>query len=95
MKESKETQQEKNQYILELYNKEQKDFESHWIWKELGTTPKEFFEKVDEYVKSSGIEPKVWEEKLKEAKKNIETQINEQNKKYKKVDFNNFSGIKI
>lgn len=86
---------DKLELLLERYENEQREFENHWLWQELGTTPKQFFAKVNEYVEKSGIDKKVWEQKLSEAKQTIETRIKEQRGQYKKVNFTNIKGLKV
>lgn len=81
--------------ILQRYEEEQKEFENHWLWKKLGTTPQVFFAKVNEYVEKSGIDKNIWEHKLAEAKKTLQTRMNEKNGQYQRVNFKNIKGLKV
>ena len=81
--------------VLKQYQKEQKEFENHWLWKELGTTPKDFFAKINEYVAKSGIDKKVWEQKLAEAKVAVETKLREKQGSYKSVNLGALRGIRV
>lgn len=48
--------------------KSNKEFENHWLWRELQTTPKEFFAKLHDMLRDSGVSQKIWQEKLHIAK---------------------------
>ena len=85
---------EKIKETLDAYDKEQQEFENHWLWQELQTTPQEFFKSVREYVKQSGIDEHMWQQKLAEAKQALETQVAEQEKNYKRVKLVS-SGLKL
>lgn len=89
-----ETQKDKVQEALDLYEREQREFENHWLWKELNTTPKEFFGRVHEVVKSSGIAEDVWKQKLSEARLALETRLKEKKGQYQKFNLNSFKGLK-
>jgi len=80
---------------LKKYKTEQKKFENHWLWRELNMSPKEFFEKVKEYVDKSGIDKRIWDQKLKEAKKALQVRMNEKQGEYKKVDFKKYQGSPV
>lgn len=86
---------EKVVQILKDYHSQQKDFENHPLWKELGVSPQQFFKKVDDYIKSSGIDQRVWQQKLKEAKRVIDTRAKEQVGDYQKIQFNQKRGIRL
>lgn len=81
--------------ILKDYHNQQKDFENHPLWRELGVSPKEFFRQVDEYVQKSGIDQRIWKQKLAEAKRVIETRAKEQAGEYKAVNLNQQRGIRL
>ena len=85
---------QKIEETLKNYEQEQKEFENHWLWQKLKTTPEEFFKRVNENVKKSGIDNKVWQEKLSEAKRVLETRIAEKNKTYQSVDYKNYNFMK-
>lgn len=85
---------EKIEALLKRYEVEQREFENHPLWQELGTTPKEFFNKVNEVVKKSGISQELWQQKLTEAKQALNTRIKEKRGDYEKFNFNNFKGLR-
>ncbi len=95
MRQKNTHQDERINHLLKEYKKEQEAFENHWLWKELKTTPKDFFAKVNEHVAKSGIDRDLWETKLKEAKKVIETRVREQKGEYNKVNFKNIKGLRV
>lgn len=81
--------------MLRRCKKEQEDFENHWLWKKLKTTPKEFFAKIAESVKKSGMSQSEWQDKLLKMKKVFETRSREKAGKYQPVDFKNVRGLKV
>jgi hypothetical protein len=89
------TNDKKIEEVLALYEKEQAAFDNHWLWKELNTTPKEFYQQVNEYVKTSGVAEHVWEKKLKEAKQALEIKLKEQRGQYQAVNFKVLKGIRV
>lgn len=74
--------------ILQKYEKEQREFEKHWLWQKLKTTPKEFFDHVDQVIRDSGIPPQIWQQRLKEARQTIETRIREKYRMYTRAGQN-------
>lgn len=85
---------EKIEALLKRYEEEQREFEHHPLWRELGTTPKEFFSKVNDIVKKSGISQEQWQQKLTEAKQALNTRIKEKRGDYEKFNFNHFKGLR-
>lgn len=86
---------DKIEELLKQYKKEQHDFENHWLWQKLKTTPKDFFERIAENVKKSGMSKSEWQENLLKMKKTLETRMREKKGRYQPVDFKNVKGIKI
>lgn len=87
--------EEKIDEMLRRCQKEQEEFENHWLWKKFKTTPKEFFAKIAEGVEKSGISKSEWHEKLLRMKKIFETRSREKKGQYQAVDFKNLRGIKV
>ncbi len=85
---------EKINDLLKRYEVEQREFENHPLWRELGTTPKEFFSKVNDIVKRSGISQDEWQQKLTEAKQALSTRLKEKRGEYEKFNFNHFKGLR-
>ena len=85
---------EKIENLLKRYESEQREFEQHELWRSLNTTPQDFFKKIHDVVKKSGITAEVWQQKLNEAKQALETRLNESRKNYSKFNFNQLQGIK-
>lgn len=81
--------------LLQQYQKEQRDFENHWLWKKLKTTPQEFFARIAERVEKSGISKSEWQKNLLKMKKVLETRSRERRGQYQAVDFKNVRGIKV
>ena len=80
--------------LMTRYEKEQQEFENHWLWRELKTTPREFFAKIDAYVKTSGIDPRLWQEKLAEAKQGVLVRLRERSRQYTPTNFKQHHGLK-
>lgn len=90
----KNSSDKKIDQILADYEKAQTEFENHPLWRELQTTPKEFFKKVHEIIEKSGIDKQVWQEKLNEAKHNLQIHLREKTRQYQSFNFNHMAGIK-
>lgn len=88
------TTEDKIAKALKQYEADQHEFENHPLWRELGTTPKEFFNKVNEIVKKSGISQEEWQQKLSEAKQALNTRIKEKRGSYEKFNLNQFKGLR-
>ncbi|MBF0104368.1 MAG: hypothetical protein HQM16_03465 [Deltaproteobacteria bacterium] len=86
---------DKLETMLERYKQEQREFENHRLWKELNTTPEKFFKMVNQCVKNSGIDRRVWEQKLAEAKRVIETRVMEARGESRQVNFRNMRGLRV
>ena len=86
---------DKIEELLKHYKKEQTDFENHWLWQKLKTTPKEFFARIAERVEKSGMSKSEWRESLLKMKKVLETRSREKNGRYQPVDFKSVRGIKV
>jgi hypothetical protein len=82
------------QKALQDYEREQREFENHWLWKELRITPQEFFEMIERQVQKSGIEKEEWERRLAETKKMIETRMREQRGQYEGANLKRFIGLR-
>lgn len=87
--------QDKLEALLKHYENEQREFENHWLWRELNTTPKDFFSSIHQYIENNQINRSDWEEKLYEAKQVIETRIREQRQTIKPKGIKNFYAYKV
>lgn len=86
---------DKIEELLQQCKKEQQDFENHWLWQKLKTTPRDFFARVAEHVEKSGISKSEWQQNLLKMKKVLETRSRERRGQYQSVDFKNVRGIKV
>lgn len=82
------------QTLLNRFDREQRDFENHPLWRELDTTPQEFFTKVRSAVENSGIDPRLWQAKLAEARQSIQTRIKETQRDYHPPHFKPIIGLR-
>lgn len=80
--------------LLVRFEHEQKEFENHWLWRELGTPPKVFFAKIQETIETSGIDKTVWQAKLAEAKQVIETRVKERERTYAPMNYKTLTGLR-
>lgn len=60
--------QDKIETLLARYKNDQREFESHPLWRELDTTPTEFFMAVDDFIARNNIPRREWEAKVALAK---------------------------
>ncbi|HBF12833.1 MAG TPA: hypothetical protein DDW49_05515 [Deltaproteobacteria bacterium] len=54
--------------VLAFYEKDEKEFQNHWVWKEMGCSPETFFKQVENYVESLNIPKLQWAEAYQKAK---------------------------
>lgn len=80
--------------VLDRYEREQREFEDHWLWRELGTTPADFFSAVDAYVEASGIPRSEWDAKVRAAKLALESRVREQRRPECRFSLNMLTGLK-
>lgn len=84
--------------ILELalqeYEQDQREFENHWVWKQLDTSPREFFEALRERIKQIDVPQEKWLEIYNRVKETHRVRALEKQKNYKKVDFKLMKAIK-
>jgi len=66
--ENQNHQEDKLAAALELFEKEQKEFENHWVWNKLGCKPEQFFDAVKTHVDSMNLSNGEWEEAMNRAK---------------------------
>lgn len=74
---------------------EEKSYQDHWVWKKLGCTPKEFATAVSEQVKKSGVDEKIWQERLQGFRDQIETSVREKKGNYQKTNLRLLGGIRL
>ncbi len=89
-----EIKQDKTEALLARAQREQAEFENHWLWRELGTTPKLFAAQIQKTVEHLGISPEEWQHRLSEQAAIIRTKASERAAGYKMVNFKNFNGLR-
>ncbi|MCP5463589.1 MAG: hypothetical protein H7A33_01030 [Deltaproteobacteria bacterium] len=80
--------------ILKTYEDAQKEFENHWLWRELNTTPKEFFAAARSYAAEQGYSPEEWNQMVEDAKQQIETEAQEKQQVKKTVTWKRFNMVR-
>lgn len=86
--------QDKLELMLQQYEREQRDFENHWIWRQLDTTPKEFFEALKERMGQMNVPREKWLEIYGRVKESHRVRALEREKKYKIVDYKLMKAIR-
>lgn len=79
---------------LVRYEREQREFENHWLWRELGTTPREFFAAVDAYVTANGIDREEWDAKVRSAKRCLEARVRAERKPPRPFSLETLTGLR-
>lgn len=67
---------------LELYEREEKEFQNHWVWKELRCKPEEFFAAVKKHVAGMNIPKERWQEIYQKARQASRVRSNERRGAY-------------
>lgn len=80
--------------ISALCERDRREFENHWLWRELGTTPRDFFAAVDAYVSASGIPRAEWDAKVLKAKCDIESRVREERLPKRPFSYALLAGLK-
>lgn len=53
---------------LKLLEEAEREFQNHWVWKELQCTPDQFFKTVESHVASLEIPSEVWKQTYEKAR---------------------------
>lgn len=64
----KQNQTDPMEEALAFLEKENREFENHWVWKRLACKPEQFFEAFKRHADSLNIPKEKWEEALEKAK---------------------------
>lgn len=80
---------------LELFEKEQKEFEGHHLWKQLGCTPKQFFEATQKHITSLNIPKEQWGEAYQKAATASRIRSVEKRRAYTAVNINLLGSIRV
>lgn len=81
--------------LLEWYENEEREFKSHWLWKELDASPDEVFKKVRAQLQKSNVNPELWQKKIAEARMAMQTRMTEQKQRYQKVNLKLMAGLRV
>lgn len=80
---------------LEQYEKDQKEFENHQVWKNLNCKPDEFFEAVKKHVASLNIQPDKWNETYRRAKEASKVRSAERRQVYQPASLRLIGSLKV
>lgn len=86
---------EKPNDILALFEKEEGEFKNHWVWKEIGLSPDEFFKKVKKHVESLNIPKEQWDSLYQKAKEANRVRAMERRNAFRPINLKMISGIRV
>lgn len=92
---NKQSMTEKENQTLALLEKEEKEFRNHWVWKEIGLSPEEFFKKVQKHVESLNVPKAQWEAMYQKAKEANRVRALEQRTTFRSLNLKIVSGIRV
>ena len=75
------------QKALMEYEKAQKEFDNHWVWKELGCKPDEFFGALKKHVNSLNIPQAEWQKIYNRTRDAQRIKALERNQGFKQNNF--------
>lgn len=80
---------------LALFEKEQKEFEGHHLWKQLGCTPKQFFEATQKHITTLNIPKDQWNEAYRKAATISRVRSIEKRNAYKPINIQVLGSIRV
>ena len=81
--------------ILAQYEKEEREFRDHWVWKELKCSPEEFFKAIKHHVQNLNLSPAEWESALQKAREASRIRSIERRQMYHSVNLQHRGHLKI
>ena len=90
------TQQKINpEELLNQLEEEQKQFQNHWVWKELNCSPRDFFSAVEKHVKEMNVPPEKWKATYEKVKRANYVRAMEQKQSARPVNFKMLAAIRV
>lgn len=86
---------DRSEEILAAFEKEEKEFRNHWVWKNLNCSPEEFFKALKRHVHTLKIPPAEWEKELKKAKEASRIRSLERRQVYRPANFQLIGNLKV
>lgn len=80
---------------LALLDKENKEFNNHWLWKELNCSPDEFFEKMNKHVASLNIPKDEWNRAFEKAKAEHKVKALEKRTRFRPANLNMIGALRV
>lgn len=80
---------------LKFLEKENQEFQNHWVWKNLNCKPATFFEAVKKHVASMNIPPEKWNESYKRAREASRVRSGERRQAYQPVNLRLIGSLKV
>ena len=87
--------EDKAEAALKMLEKENAEFNNHWVWRELQTTPDKFFENVKAHVKTLGIPEKEWNEMYNKTKEAHRIRALEKRNAYRPMNLKLIGSIRV
>lgn len=88
-------QRERPEDILALYEKEEREFQQHWVWKELQCKPEAFFKAVREHVDKMKVSPEIWEKMYARAKEASRVRSSEKRAAYRPMNLKLIGALRV
>lgn len=79
----------------QLLQKENQEFENHWVWRKLGCRPQEFFQAFEKHVRSLNIPQDKWNTALTRAQEANRIQCKEKKNTFNPLHFQMMAGVQV
>lgn len=73
---------DRTEEVLAEYERSEREFRDHWIWKDLGVKPEDFFEAVKRHVNTLGLPKETWQRAYEDAKETSRVRSRERRAAY-------------
>ncbi len=80
---------------LDLLEKEQQEFNNHWVWKELNCTPDDFFKALNRHVQTLNVPPQEWKQAYDHAKESSRVRSAERRASYKPASLRIIGALRV
>ena len=80
---------------LKFLEEENRKFQDHWLWRELGCGPQEFFRAFERHLSTLQIPREKWEQALRRAKEASRIRIKENQNEQDPYDMELCHGLRI
>jgi hypothetical protein len=81
--------------VLKFLEEENRKFEGHWFWKELGCRPQDFFQAFEKHLSTLQIPRDKWERELERAKEASRIRVKEKQIKQDSPSLSMLQGMRV